>query len=323
VLDAYRSPFWLPGSHVQTMYPYLFLRGRPLSFRRERLDTPDGDFVDVDWLDGAPDAPVLVLFHGLEGSSRSHYATAILAAAAARGWRGVVPHWRGCGGEPNRLPRAYHSGDHAEVDWMLGALRPRLGSAAMAALGVSLGGSALLNWLGREGEKSRAWLKAAAAVSAPIDLLASGSALDRGWNRVYARNFLRTLVPKALAKERLHPGIYDAVALARVRSMRAFDDLVTAPLHGFRDVVDYWTRGSSKPWLATVRLPTLVLNARNDPFIPGASLPGPGDVSADVTLDQPSHGGHVGFTSGGFPGRLDWLCGRVLDFLRERVANVR
>ncbi|HVE41748.1 MAG TPA: hydrolase [Planctomycetota bacterium] len=321
--DPYRSPFWLPGSHAQTMYPYLFLRGRPVPLRRERLDTPDGDVVDVDWLDGPPDAPTLVLFHGLEGSSRSHYATAILAAAAARGWRGVVPHWRGCGGEPNRLPRAYHSGDYAEVDWMLAALRPRFGSAPMAAVGVSLGGSALLNWLGREGEKSRAWLKAAAALSAPIDLMASGSALDRGWNRIYARNFLRTLVPKAIAKEHLHPGIVDAAALARVRSMRAFDDVFTAPLHGFRDVTDYWTRGSSMPWLATIRLPTLLLNARNDPFIPGASLPGPGDVSADVTLDQPACGGHVGFTSGGFPGGLDWLCARVLGFIHERLANDR
>jgi predicted alpha/beta-fold hydrolase len=303
------------------MYPYLFLRGRPIAFRRERLETPDGDFVDVDWIDGPPGSPVLVLFHGLEGSSRSHYATAILAAAAARGWRGVVPHWRGCGGEPNRLPRAYHSGDYAEVDWMLGALRARLEPSPMAAVGVSLGGSALLNWLGREGEKSRAWLKAAAAVSAPIDLLASGSALDRGWNRIYARNFLRTLVPKALAKERLHPGLYDAAALARIRTMRAFDDLVTAPLHGFRDVVDYWTRGSSMPWLATIRLSTVVLNARNDPFIPGDSLPGPGDVSADVTLDQPRHGGHVGFASGGFPGGLDWLCERLLGFIQGRLGD--
>jgi predicted alpha/beta-fold hydrolase len=323
VLDPYRSPFWLPGGHAQTMYPYLFLRARPMPLRRERLETPDGDFVDVDWLDAPSDAPALILFHGLEGSSRSHYATAILSAAAARGWRGVVPHWRGCGGEPNRLPRAYHSGDFAEVDWMLGALRSRLGSAPVVAIGVSLGGSALLNWLGREGEKSRAWLRAAAAVSAPIDLMASGSALDRGWNRIYARNFLRTLVPKAIAKERLHPRIYDAAALARVRTMRAFDDLVTAPLHGFRDVVDYWTRGSSKPWLATVRVPTLVLNARNDPFIPGESLPGPADVSSDVTLDQPPRGGHVGFASGGFPGGLGWLCERLLGFLQVRLGNVR
>jgi hypothetical protein len=314
--DPYSSPFWLPGGHAQTMYPYLALRGTGIPLRRERLETPDGDFIDVDWLDrAAPDAPLLVLFHGLEGSSRSHYATAILRAASERGWGGVVPHWRGCGGEPNRLPRAYHSGDFAEVDWVLGALRSRAGAGPMVAVGVSLGGSALLNWLGREGGKSRAWLKAAAAVSAPIDLLASGTSLDRGWNRIYARNFLRTLVPKALAKERRFPGLYDPVTLARVRTMRAFDDLVTAPLHGFRDVVDYWTRGSSKPWLRTIELPTLVLNARNDPFIPGESLPGPGEVSGAVELDQPPHGGHVGFASGGFPGRLDWLTGRLLRFL--------
>ena len=313
--DDYHSPFWLPGGHPQTMYPYLALRGTPLPFRRERLETPDGDFVDVDWLDApAADAPVIVLFHGLEGSSRSHYATAILRAAAERGWRGAVPHWRGCGGEPNRLPRAYHSGDFAEVDWMLGALRARVPTAPLFAVGVSLGGSALLNWLGREGAKSRAWLKAAAAISAPIDLLASGTALDRGLNRIYARNFLRTLVPKALEKERRFPGLYDAATLARVRTIRAFDDLVTAPLHGFRDVVDYWTRGSSKPWMRTIELPTLALNARNDPFIPGESLPGPGEVSGAVTLEQPPQGGHVGFTSGPFPGRLQWLTSRLLGF---------
>jgi predicted alpha/beta-fold hydrolase len=315
--NSYRSPFWLPGSHAQTIYPYLACRGRAPAYRRERLETPDGDVVDVDWLDGAPESPVVVLFHGLEGSSRSHYATAILRAAAARGWRGVVPHWRGCGGEPNRLPRAYHSGDFAEVDWMLGALRPRAGGAPLFAVGVSLGGSALLNWLGREGARSRAWLNAAVAVSAPIDLPASGRALDRGWNRIYARNFLKTLVPKALAKERRFPGLYDAAALARVRTMRAFDDLVTAPLHGFRGVDDYWSRGSSKPWMRAIELRTLVLNARNDPFIPGDSLPGPGEVGDAVLLEQPPHGGHVGFASGPFPGGLDWLSARICRFFEE------
>ena len=314
---AYRSPRWLPGSHVQTIYPYLFLRKAGPELRRERLATPDADVVDVDWMEtpGAPPgAPVLVLFHGLEGSSRSHYASALLRAVAGRGWRGVVPHWRGCGGGPNRLPRAYHSGDFAEVDWMLDAIRSRAGASPLFAVGVSLGGSALLNWLGREPAKSRAWLKAAAALSAPIDLPASGAALDRGLNRIYARNFLRTLVPKALAKEQLHPGIYDAAALRRVRTMRAFDDLVTAPLHGFRNVDDYWTRGSSKPYLRSIELPTLLLNARNDPFIPGESLPGPREVGAAVTLDQPPQGGHVGFASGPFPGRLDWLTARLLEY---------
>jgi len=317
--SGYRAPWWLPGRHLQTIYPYLRLRPAPPTYRRERVETADGDFVDVDWVDGPAGAPALVLFHGLEGSSKSHYAAVILAAAAARGWRGVVPHWRGCGGEPNRLARAYHSGDHAELDAMLGMVRARTGSAPLLALGISLGGNVLLNWLGREKEKSLAWLKAAASVSAPIDLVASGTALDRGLNRIYARNFLKTLVPRALEKLQRFPGLYSEEKLRRVGTIHDFDDLVTAPLHGFRDVMDYWSRASSKPWLKEIVLPTLVLNARNDPFVPGASLPGPSDVSAAVTLDQPASGGHVGFVSGGFPGSLDWLATRLLQFLEKAL----
>jgi len=312
---AYRSPFWLPGRHLQTIYPYLFCRRPPPAFRRERIELPDGDFVDVDWVDGAAGAPVLVLFHGLEGSSRSPYAAAILGAAAARGWRGAVPHWRGCSGEANRLARAYHSGDVRDLETMLAAVRDRAPGAPLFAVGVSLGGSVLLNWLGREPEKSLAWLRAAASVSAPIDLVASGTALDRGLNRIYARNFLRTLVPRALEKLARYPGLYSAECLRRVRTIREFDDLVTAPLHGFAGVMDYWARASSKPWLRRIALPTLVLNARNDPFVPGDSLPGPADVSAAVTLDQPATGGHVGFVSGRFPGSQEGLPTRLLNFL--------
>ncbi|HLF94674.1 MAG TPA: hydrolase [Planctomycetota bacterium] len=320
VSPAYRAPLWLPGRHAQSIYPYLFLRPPPVPYRRERVATPDGDFVDFDWLQGAgaaDDSPVVVLFHGLEGSSRSHYATALMRAATREGWRGVVPHWRGCSGEPNHLPRAYHSGDHAEVGWMMGVVRARIGQAPAFAVGVSLGGSALLNWLGREGGNVRRWLTAAAAVSAPIDLVASGSAIDRGLNRVYALNFLRTLIPKALAKDRRFPGLIDGAALRRARTLRAFDDLVTAPLHGFRSAEDYWTRGSSRPHLREIAIPTLALNARNDPFIPGGSLPGPGEVGEAVTLQQPAHGGHVGFADGPFPGRLDWLTRRLLQFFES------
>ncbi len=314
-VPAYRSPWWLPGSHLQTIYPYLRLRPAPPTYRRERVEMADADFVDFDWVDGPADAPVLVLFHGLEGSSKSHYAGAILGAAVARGWRGVVPHWRGCGGEANRLARAYHSGDYIELESMLAAIRERTGSAPLLAVGVSLGGNVLLNWLGREKEKSRAWLRAAASVSAPIDLVASGTALDRGLNRIYARNFLKTLVPRALEKLRRYPGLYDEERVRRVTTIHDFDDLVTAPLHGFKDVMDYWTRASSKPWLKEIGLPTLVLNARNDPFVPGASLPGPAEVSAAVTLETPAAGGHVGFVSGGYPGSLDWFSSRLLSFL--------
>jgi predicted alpha/beta-fold hydrolase len=312
---AYRSPFWLPGRHVQTIYPYLFCRRPAPDYRRERVELPDGDFLDIDWVDGTAGAPVLVLFHGLEGSSRSPYATAILGAAAERGWSGAVPHWRGCSGEANRLARAYHSGDYRDLEAMLTAVRDRVGGAPLLAVGVSLGGNVLLNWLGREREKSLDWLRAAASVSAPIDLVASGTALDRGLNRIYARNFLKTLVPRALEKLRRYPGLYSEERVRRVRTIREFDDLVTAPLHGFTGVMDYWGRASSKPWLREIALPTLILNARNDPFVPGDSLPGPSDVSASVTLDQPRTGGHVGFVSGGFPGSLDGLTTRLLNFL--------
>ena len=313
----YRAPRWLAGGHAQTIWPY-FLRRPHVAMRRERVDTPDGDFWLFDWLDAPvsnPDAPLVVLFHGLEGSSASHYARALFARLAALGWRGVVPHFRGCADEPNRLPRAYHSGDFEEIAALLDAVRARAPrDVPVWACGVSLGGSALLNWLGRAGTDARATVARAAAVSAPIDLMAAGKAIDRGLNRLYASHFLHTLKPKALSMAQRFPGRIDASAVARVRSMWAFDDVVTSRLHGFADTADYWTRASSKPWLASIQVPTLVLNARNDPFVPGASLPGPADVADHVVLEQPAQGGHVGFMTGPMPGRLDWLPNRLVAF---------
>jgi len=232
---------------------------------------------------------------------------------AAREWRGVIPHFRGCGGEPNRLPRAYHSGDHEEVGAMLARIRAQA-SGEMFAVGISLGGSALLNWIGRAGESARDTLRAAATASVPLDLMASGIAIDRGLNRIYTRHFLHTLKPKALDMAKRFPGKLDAHRVARVRTMWEFDDAVTAPLHGYAGADDYWTRASSKPWLASVRIPTLVINARNDPFVPAASLPSQHDVSADVVLEQPAQGGHVGFMTGPGRGRMDWLPLRILRF---------
>ncbi|MHB8494246.1 MAG: YheT family hydrolase [Casimicrobiaceae bacterium] len=312
----YRAPHWLVGGHVQTVWPYR-LRRHPLRLRRERVETADGDFWDFDWLDAGddPQRPIVILFHGLEGGSSSHYARALLNALARVGWRGVVPHFRGCGGEPNRLPRAYHSGDHAEVGMMLDAVRTRIDPATPAyAVGVSLGGSALLNWLGRAGSDAAKLLTAAAAVSAPLDLMAAGVAIGQGFNRAYTRHFLTTLRPKSLVIARRFPGLLDAARIRRVRTMWEFDDAVTSPLHGFAGTRDYWTRASSKPWLAHIALPTLVINARNDPFIPARSLPGPADVSRAVVLEQPRHGGHAGFAQGPFPGNVDWLPRRLLHF---------
>ena len=320
-LPPYRAPPWLVGGHAQTIWPYLLRRPQAV-LRRERVETDDGDFWDFDWLDApaSPDAPVVVLFHGLEGNAQSHYARALFAHVAEIGWRGVVPHFRGCSGEINRLPRAYHSGDHAEVAAMLTAIRERIGAGAtLYAVGVSLGGSTLLNWLGRTQRGAAKVMTAAAAISAPLDLTAAGVAIGQGANRIYTRAFLRTLKPKALAMAATFPDLLNSAQIRRARSMWTFDEFVTAPLHGFAGANDYWSRASSKAWLAEIALPTLVLNARNDPFIPATSLPERSEVSHEVTLEQPIQGGHAGFLVGPAPGSLAWLPKRVLHFFPHGV----
>ena len=316
-MPPYRSPAWLRNGHVQTIWPYLLPRPA-IAFRRERVATPDGDFWDFDWLTNhelAPGAPLVVVLHGLEGSSASHYVRALMVALAARGWRGVVPHFRGCSGEPNLMPRAYHSGDHAEARAMLDAVRARAPAETVVhAVGVSVGGSVLLNWLGREGRDASRVITAAAAISVPLDLTVSGIAISQGLNQIYTANFLSTLKPKSLAMAQRFPGLLDTAKIRRARTMRDFDDAVTAVLHGFADAADYWQRASSKPWLRGIGVPTLVLNATNDPFVPMESLPGPADVSEEVRLEQPDQGGHVGFLAGPFPGNVGWLPQRLLDF---------
>lgn len=319
---SYRSPIWLAGGHLRTIWPALLCPRPAVRFQRERLATPDGDFLDLDWLavghhaeaeaTEAPltGAPLVAMFHGLEGSSNSHYCRAMMAALAIRGWRGVVVHWRGCSGEPNRLARAYHSGDSAEVDWVLRRLR------ADFVVGVSLGGNAMLKWLGAEALDAPP-VRAAVSICAPQDLEAGARALASGVNRLYGRHFLRTLIPKSLEKLARFPGIYPREAVRGARDFFDFDGCVTAPLHGFRDAFDYWHRSSCKRFLASIELPTLVINPLDDPFLPASVLARPHEVSRSVSLEYPASGGHVGFATGLPPGRLDWLAQRALRFFDE------
>ncbi len=313
----------LGNPHLQTLYAALLARAPRPPFRRERWETPDDDFVDVDFIDGPADAPWVHLYHGLEGSSNSPYARTLMDQTRRRGWRGSVFHFRGCSGEPNRLPRAYHSGDTAEIDWSVRRVKEMAGAAPLFVAGISLGGNAFAKWLGEQGEAARAAVSRAAVVSAPLDLTAAGDALGRGIARLYALHFLGTLKPGALEKLQRFPGLYDAQAVRGARTLRAFDDLVTAPIHGFRDASDYWSRASAKPHLQAVRVPTLILNARDDPFLPGMHLPGAGEVSAAVTLEYPDHGGHVGFVTGPFPGRINWLSQRVFAFFTQASPSTR
>ena len=349
-MQQYRAPRWLIGGNAQTIWPALFSKrfhGPVPSFRRERWATPDGDFVDVDWLDEAPGPPststtppegvspalgrpgarladdpakpLLVLFHGLEGSSGSHYAQAFAHWARGHGWRFAVPHFRGCSGELNLAPRAYHSGDFQEIGWMLARIRSQH-AGTIAAVGVSLGGNALLRWAEEAGDSAGAIAQAVCAVSSPIDLAAGGHAIGTGFNRqVYTRMFLRSMKPKALRKLAQHPGLFDREKLLAARTLYEFDDVFTAPLHGFRNTDDYWLRGSAKPHLRRIRIPTLVLNARNDPFVPAHCLPQPREVGEFVTLWQPPHGGHVGFPGGRWPGHVHTLPEQVMGWIKSHI----
>jgi predicted alpha/beta-fold hydrolase len=293
---------------------------------RERWSSPDGDFLDIDKQAASrPDRPMLVLFHGLEGSSGSHYAQAFADWAAEQDISLALPHFRGCSGELNHAPRAYHSGDHAEIDWILQRLRREhqtLGGQTLVAAGVSLGGNALMRWAAEHGHSACKQANAVASISSPLDLMQSGLAIGRGLNRhIYTPMFLRSMKPKAMAKWAQHPGLFDKDALMAAKDLFNFDNVFTAPLHGFKDTEDYWLRASAKPLMRDIRVPALALNALNDPFVPASSLPSPDDVSPSVCLWQPRHGGHVGFAQGRWPAHVRAMPDAVGEWLLEAAGH--
>ena len=320
----YEAPWWLPGGNLQTIWAALRAEryvGSAPTFKRERWTSPDNDFVDVDFSDhtSLSDAPLLVVFHGLEGSSGSHYAEALTDAAKARGWACAVPHFRGCSGELNLAPRAYHSGDFEEIDWILRRFKSQHSGPVMA-VGISLGGNALMRWAGEMGAAASEMVAGVASVCSPLDLTASGWAIGRGFNRlVYTRMFLRSMVPRALQKLDQHPGLFSRDALLAARDLHAFDNVFTAPLHGFKNADDYWLRASAKPYMGSIAVPALALNALNDPFIPAWSLPQSAGVSPSVTLWQHDHGGHVGFPSAPFPGHVRAMPEAVTGFFAAHL----
>ena len=323
----YTAPTWLPGGNLQTIWPALYARrthGSRPQFQRERWATPDHDFIDVDWLQTTstvPGATLLVLFHGLEGSSQSHYAWAFADFAREHGLAYAVPHFRGCSGELNLAPRAYHSGDFEEIGWILAHFRA-MHQGPMVAVGVSLGGNALMRWAAEMGQSAAQTVSAVASVCSPLDLAAGGRAIGRGFNRlVYTRMFLNTMKPKALQKLAQHPGLFNGQALRAARDLYEFDNLFTAPLHGFRNTDDYWRRASALPHLGRIRIPALAVNARNDPFVPASSLPHATDVGRYVTLWQPRHGGHVGFAAGRWPGHVRLMPDAVGTWLLQASAT--
>lgn len=292
---------------------------------RARWTTPDGDFLDLDFLDGPLRSPQLLVIHGLEGSSNRKYVRGLLSLARERGWRGVALNFRSCSGTLNRAARLYHSGDSEELDWVIGELAKRDPGAAILPVGVSLGGNVLLKWLGESGSRAPDEVRAAVAVSTPFDLAKAAEKMSRGLGRVYTRLFLRTLKAKALAKARDYPDLLDARAIRRARTMRHYDDAATAPLHGFKDAEDYWARSSSIRFLANIQRPVLLINSRDDPFIPTDSLPE--DVVEEskwLQAEFTERGGHVGFVSAApsWQPRY-WAELRAVAFLAQFVPTVR
>jgi len=316
--DSFQPAWWCRGAHAQTLWPYVFrLAPRP-AFRRQRLELPDGDFLDLDW--AGPDAgPLVLALHGLEGSSNSHYLRGLAHTLALAGIRTVVMHFRGCSGEPNRLARAYHSGETGDVAQVVQYLHAREPGLALAAVGYSLGGNVLLKWLGEGGEDIP--LRAAVAVSVPYDLAACARRLEHGLSRLYQWRLVRSL---KRATRRKFSRIASPVPLAgldRVRTFTGFDDLVTAPLHGFSGAAEYYARCSCRQFLPGVRIPTLLVHAADDPFMSPGVVPQPAELPAAVALDLSPRGGHVGFIAGANPLRPRyWLERRIEAFLGARLV---
>ncbi len=311
-MTRFRAPVWARNPHTQTVLGALRDRGEAGPLTRERVTLADGDFVDLDWLSpAARTRPVVLLLHGLEGSSRSPYITRFLRHCRAVGWNAVVMHFRGCSGEPNRLPRGYHAGETEDLEEIVGLLARRH-PQGLCAVGYSLGGSVLLKWLGEHGGTAR--IKAAAAVSVPFELASAARRLDRGPSRLYQWVLLRWLKRSLTRKAQSHGG--DARFLKGLRTFRAFDDAVTAPLHGFRDADDYYRRASCRPYLRHITVPTLLVQAADDPFLmPGCAI-AENELGAAVRLELSLHGGHVGFINGGTPwAPRFWLDDRLGAFL--------
>lgn len=326
-IKPFQALWWLNNAHLQTIYPALLRTGLKPIRRRERLELPDGDFIDLDW-QGDDEIPLVMILHGLGGSSHSGYVLGLQQALMTQGFASVAMNFRGCSGEPNRLARCYHSGDTEDLDWLYRTLRQRFPQRQLAATGFSLGGNVLLKWLGESEQPLQ--LFAAAAVSVPLVLSECATRLDRGFSRLYRDYLLRELKAYMANKLRHFQQLGNDVEackirqlgnLAAIRSFWEYDDRVVAPLHGFADVHDYYRRASSRQFLPNIQIPTLLIQAADDPFMTPAVLPEANELSSSTTLLLQAGGGHVGFIGRRNSSKTDyWLEHCIPTFFRRQSA---
>jgi predicted alpha/beta-fold hydrolase len=313
--SSFRPAWWLNNAHAQTLYPTLIRQIKAPIDRRERFELPDGDFVDLAWaINGlASDAPLVILLHGLGGDASSKYIAGLLQACNQQGWRGVLMHFRGASHEPNRLVRAYHSGDTGDIHCLLEVLTKREPHTKKALVGISLGGNVVLKWLGEQGVQS--FVHAAVAVSVPFQLRLVADRINQGFSRVYQTYLLNRLRQVFRRKLALH-GEFLANDIDSCDCFWTFDDRITAPLHGYANVHDYYRKASSRQYLASIATPTLIIHALDDPFMTPDVIPREEELSSDITLEISRKGGHVGFIGGAIPGfPTYWLDKRVPQFL--------
>lgn len=308
-------PWWLRNRHVQTVWPYLM---RPdvthLNLTRERLELPDGDFIDLEWMNANQTGPIIIILHGFEGNLSSHYVKSLLDKLDKAHFRAVFMYFRGCSGEPNRLPRTYHSGETSDLNYLVNVLRYREPKTPLGAIGYSLGGNVLLKWLGETGIENP--IRTAIAISPPLDLQKSSVSINSGILRFYERYLVRSAVTRLQNRLKTLAPLVDLSKLHSAMSIRDFDHHVTVPLHGFANVDDYYLKSSSRYYLKNIKVPTLLICAADDPFLTPDSFPSADEISTAVCLELTRYGGHVGFVTGKYPWRVEyWLDTRIPEFL--------
>jgi predicted alpha/beta-fold hydrolase len=320
----YRPAWWLPGAHAQTIWGRFARRRAAIPTTVECLPTPDGDQLELHHLASPPSAPHVLILHGLEGSARSHYVAGLFSQARARGWGATLFLFRGCGAAANNAPRFYHSGETSDLDLVFASVSARWAGTPWFVVGVSLGGNVLLKWLGMQGGAVRPRITAGAAISVPYDLEAGARCISRGFARVYDRSFLRSLRRKALAKLQRYPALFERAALERARTVYEFDEAVTAPVHGFASAHDYYEQSSSIHSLAGIQVPTLLLSARDDPFLPSDVLEKVARLSAGnpaLVTEFHARGGHVGFVAGPPRKPVYYAEARVFEFFDQAMEG--
>jgi hypothetical protein len=311
----FQAPWWLRNPHLQTLWGALIRCNPVLNLREERIELPDSDFLDLTWIGSRANAPIVILLHGLNGSVDSHYAMGLLNAIEKQGLRGLLIHFRGCSGEPNRLPRAYHSGETGDLNTVIQMLRAREPDTRLYAVGYSLGGNVLLKWLGETGKNNP--LHAAVAVSVPFELDKAADRLNTGFSRLYQWWLVGGLKKFHQRKFKGHPMEKEFKDVGKIKTFWEFDHQITAVLHGFSSAQDYYTHSSSRQYLKSIGTPTLIIQAKDDPFLPESALPLKEELSSFVRLQVSETGGHVGFIQGKFPWRPEyWLEKNIMEYLK-------